>query len=317
VSVEADNAPRWRAGTDHVESWFVRANHPTLPRAVWVKSTVLCRADGTTLAETWCSVFDGRRTAAFRAEAVPAEPALGTSDSGGTSHGALGPPGAGVEWDLAFTRVRGSWADPICLLPSARLVDGPFPKSKLLTPFPVATFAGGLTWAGERWELDGWLGMQGHNWGAAHSPEYAWGQCLFPEQEAVVEAVTGRIELGRRNSPLFSMLVLRRGDDELRFDRIVDRWRQRPELDFPRWSLGIHGRDGRVELEMTGDPGAMVCLGYDNPARSRSYCLNSKTAAVRVRVEPRHGAAYELTSEYGGALEFLGPDPEPSVQPVV
>ena len=68
---------------------------------------------------------------------------------------------------------------------------------------------------------------------------------------------------------------------------------------------------------MTGDPAAMVCLGYDNPARPRSYCLNSKTAAVRLRVEPRGAAAYELSSPNGGALEFLQPTPEPQVQPVV
>ncbi len=61
----------------------------------------------------------------------------------------------------------------------------------------------------------------------------------------------------------------------------------------------------------------MVCLGYDNPARARSYCLNSKTARVRVEVRPRRGAAYTLTSEHGGALEFLQPVPESRVQPVV
>ena len=79
----------------------------------------------------------------------------------------------------------------------------------------------------------------------------------------------------------------------------------------------MKGVAGVAVLEMTGDPAAMVCLGYDNPARARSHCLNSKTARVRLRVAPRRGRAFELTSEHGGALEFLRPDEVPEVQPVV
>ena len=133
----------------------------------------------------------------------------------------------------------------------------------------------------------------------------------------MVEGASGRLELGSRTSPLFSMLVVRRGDQEYRFDRLVDRWRQKPEIDFPNWTLEMRGRDGRARLEMTGSPSSMVCLGYDNPARPRSYCLNSKTAGVRVVVLPRGGQAFHLTSEHGGALEFLRADQVPEVQPVV
>jgi hypothetical protein len=113
------------------------------------------------------------------------------------------------------------------------------------------------------------------------------------------------------------MLVVRRGSTELRFDRIVDRWRQKPHLAFPAYELSIRGRDGSAHLSMTADPEAMVCLGYDNPARPRSYCLNSKTAEVRLQVRPKHGAPFELASPHGGALEFLQPTPELRVQPVV
>ena len=52
----------------------------------------------------------------------------------------------------------------------------------------------------------------------------------------------------------------------------------------------------------------MVCLGYFNPDGRLSYCLNSKLAHVRLEVEPRHGDAFVLTSEHGGALEFLVPE---------
>ena len=338
MNAPEDNRPRFRDGTDHVESWFLRANDPSSPRALWLKATVLTRKDGPSVAEAWCSVFDGERTAAFRRQ-VPLDEAmfrtsgevletrvdtlaLDLGADGGSSRGQLGSPSGRVDWDLSLERAPGALGRPMRLLPSARLVDAPFPKNKLLTPFPVAGFSGRLTWDGADWDgadwdLGGWTGMQGHNWGTAHSPEYAWGHCAFPDDEAVVEAASGRIELGRRNSPLFSMLVVRRGGEELRFDRIVDLWRQDARLDFPGWTLEMRGRAGRALLEMTGSTRAMVCLGYDNPVRARSYCLNSKTARVRLRVAPRHGAAFELTSEHGGALEFLRPDEVAEVQPVV
>ncbi len=333
----ADNAPRFRTGTDHVESWFVRANDPARPRAIWLKATVLTRSDGTAVSQAWFSAFDGDRTAAFRHDVPlrdssfehsatdlairvgPLSLGLGTFD--GASAGALQSDAGRVTWELSLTRSPGPLGAPMCLLPSRRLVDARFPRNKLLTPFPAGTFDGEVEWDGERWDLGGWVGMQGHNWGASHSPEYAWGQCVFLDAAgtpyAVAEGASGRVELGRRLSPLLSMLVVRRGDRELRFDRIVDLWRQRPTLDFPRWSLGLRGRDGEATLEMVGSPGAMVCLGYENPARALSHCLNSKTAGVRLRLAPKQGEPFELLSGHGGALEFLRADPVPEVQPVV
>lgn len=333
-----DNRPRFRAGTDHVESWFVRANDPASDRALWLKATVLTRADGTSLAQAWFSVFDGDRTEAFRLD-VPLAAArldIGTgrfraevgplvlevAEDEGASTGELVSATGRIRWDLRFTRVPGEVGRPMCLLPTRRLVDARLPRNTLLTPCPVSTFAGTVRWGERMWDLAGWIGMQGHNWGAAHSPEYAWGQCVFtdgtgPSSWAVMEGVSGRVELGPRRSPLLSMLAVRRGGREYRFDRVVDLWRQRAVLDFPRWSLRMSGADGEAALEMCGRTSSMVCLTYQNPARPASYCLNSKTAQVVLTVRPRHGRPFTLSSEHGGALEFLMPEPDEDVQPVV
>ncbi|MGZ4503751.1 MAG: hypothetical protein ACXVW3_07650 [Nocardioidaceae bacterium] len=329
-----DNLPRFRAGTDHVESWFVRANDPLSARAVWLKATVLTTAAGTSLSQAWFSVFDGDRTDGFcldvplaaarfdggagRLDAEVGPLTLALDADGGASAGELGSPTGRVGWDLRWDRHPGRPGSPMSLLPSPRLVDAPFPKNKLLTPLPVAAFAGTVTWNGETWDLGSWVGMQGHNWGSSHSPEYAWGQCVFAAAadgtpSAVLEAASGRIPLGRGQSPLISMLVVRRGEEEYRFDRILDLWRQRPELDFPRWSLRMRGSSGEAHLEMRSPTTSMVCLAYRNPARATSYCLNSKTASVRLRLAPRNGPGFELRSEHGGALEFLRAAPVPEV----
>ena len=318
------NLPRFEVGTDHVESWFVRANDPSGPRAVWMKATVLTRKDGSSLVQAWCNTFDGDRTHAFCTEVALADAVFTTSADASVVDlgilrlelapdsvrciGALEEAGASVTWDLTLTRLPGLLGVPLSLLPSDRLIDGPLPKNKLLTPFPSADCTGSLTLDGATWDLAGWSGMQGHNWGAAHSPEYAWGQCLFTEAGttiAMVEAASGRIELGRRRSPLISMLVVRHLDQEYRFDRLLDLWRQHPAIEFPRWTLSMSGRQGRVDLEMVAAPERMVRLDYVNPARATSYCLNSKTAEVRLSVTPSRGDAFTLTSVHGGALEFL------------
>ena len=333
-----DNRPRFRAGADHVESWFVRANHPIAPRAVWLKATLLTRSDGSSLSQAWFSIFAADQTAGFCQDAPMADARFQGDSSGldaavgpltlrvgsdaGSSTGELHSDQGRVAWDLRFERLPEPLGRSMSLFPTARLVDAPLPKNKLLTPFPAATFAGSVHWNDQVWDLGGWIGMQGHNWGPSHSPEYAWGQCVFPDAAdgnpaAVVEGVSGRVPLGRAVSPLLSMLVVRTRGREYRFDRILDLWRQRPELHFPRWSLGMKGPDGRAHLVMRSPTNSMVCLAYQNPARATSYCLNSKTASVRLRLLPKDGAMVELHSEHGGALEFLRPQPEPTIQPIV
>lgn len=336
--MRAHNRPRFRLGTDHVESWFIRANDPMSPRALWLKATILLRRNGDAKAQAWAVVFDGDRTQALcldvpwedasfvetsvagqcEISAGPAAMSLGVRD--GRSRGSV-PDASGTEqgiaWDLAFERADGSVGEPLALIP-ALLREAPFVKNKLFTPFPVATFSGSLRWSGGEWDLGGWRGMQGHNWGSAHSREYAWGHCIFEDTSsgasdqpelAVMEATSGRLSLGPVTTPLLSMLVIRRAEREYRFDRVIDVWKQRPDIAFPRWTLTMSGPDGIATLESTGDPARMVCLAYQNPARPTSYCLNSKTAEVTVRVTPNNGAAFELASDHGGALEFLLPDP--------
>ena len=56
------NAPRFvPGGLRHVESYFLRANDPARPRALWVKATVLQPLSGPAVAEAWFIFFDGEQ----------------------------------------------------------------------------------------------------------------------------------------------------------------------------------------------------------------------------------------------------------------
>ena len=224
----------------------MRANDPAAPRAVWLKATVLTKADGTSVAEAWCSVFDGNRTAALR-RTIPLEDAgIDLTEDAGTLRGELASAGARVAGTCRSSAGPGRSVRPMSLFPSARLVDAPFPKNKLLTPFPSRRLLRrpdlGRRHVGPRAAGSACRATTGAR---RTRPEYAWGQCVFPDRTPWPR-VRRADRLGRRTSPLFSMLVVRRGDQEYRFDRILDRWRQQPLLDFPRWTLEMRGRGGRA-----------------------------------------------------------------------
>ena len=331
-----DNSPRFAdAGGGHVESWFFRANDPDSPRAVWIKTTVLKRRDGSSVAEAWCSVFDAESgsfgakatvpLSEARFESAPMRADLGVSrlrleaDSGQAS-GAVGEGDRVCRWDLTW-RPPGEQPSPPLTMAPRRLVQGPIPKNKIVTPSPALLASGEVEAAGRTWNLSGWIAMQGHNWGPAHPPRYAWGHCNFldadGEVHATLEGAAGRISIGGLLSPVLAVLVIRVRGREYRFDRLVDLWNRTTRLDFPAWELAMKGPAGRVELSMTARADRMVCLGYENPDGCLSYCLNSKLAAVELRMNPTNDDGFELRSEHGGALEILQPEPEPSIAEVV
>lgn len=338
MTAYVDNLPRSNAARDGVESWFLRANAPDRPRALWLKVTTLTRRGEPGVAEAWCALFDEDRTHAWRATVPLAAASLGPDgprritvraagahwtleDRGGRSAGRLADATDTVEWDLSFARIDDELGEPWCLLPSRRMIDSPLPSSKLLTPFPVLRLEGRLRWGDEIWDVGAMTGMQGHNWGAAHAPEYAWGHCVFFDGDGtaigVAEGASGRTTFGPLTTPLISLLAVRHSGREYRFDRLVELWRQHPRVEFPKWTLRIAGPDGDASLTMLGQPSRMVCLGYDNPREPRRYCLNSKTAAVTLRVTPASGDGFELHSRHGGALEFLLSEPHPAVPHIV
>ncbi|MCC7386378.1 MAG: hypothetical protein IT384_31340 [Deltaproteobacteria bacterium] len=311
----------------HVESYFLRANDPLRRRALWLKATVLHALDGRRLNESWCIFFDAEHDRVFahrvstpdtggfavasagarlQLEAPSATWRLGDE---GQARGSLEGPEGPARWDLSWRRAPGTLGDPLSIYPSRILLEGPFPKSKLLTPWPSLSFDGRLEVFGETVALDGWQGMLGHNWGREHAFEYAWGQCAFlgpsRQPEAWLEGFSGRVKIGPATTPRLSALVLQRGGETFRFDRIFDPWNQQARIAPRRWSLALESAHARAELEMDASDRPMVCLGYRNPDGRLAYCTNSKLAKVRLRVEPRRGPSFDLESAHGGALEIL------------
>jgi hypothetical protein len=338
------NRTRFNRRPGHVESYFLRANDPRRPRALWLKQTILAPLDGPAVAESWLLWFDAERgtTFAHRAShpferarfegdgdpAVRIETDSVVMDIGalrGSARGSAIAAEGRASFDLAWSAEDAPRARPLSILPYRVLRTGPFPRSKLLTPFPSLRFEGTLEVDGETVSLDGWSGMQGHNWGKEHAFEYAWGQCNFdgveggddPNDRVMVEGFTGRVLVAKRPTPRMSALVVRRGAREFRFDQVFDYWRQSATVEKDRWELSLRSRDGEATLRMDASGKPMVCLGYANPDGALAYCFNSKLAEVSLTVRPSDGATFRCHSAHGGALEFLRREPDPRFGRVV
>lgn len=316
----------------------MRGNAPDRRLAFWLKATVFAPRPDSAVAELWCIVFDGendrywseKRTVPFEHATFDGDPmqiaiADGHFDLSphGSATGRIEGEGGVCDWDIQWEQGDEELKQRLCLLPSERMVDGSLPRSTPLTPYPSLALSGTIDVFGETIELDGWEGMQGHNWGDEHAWAYAWGHCPFLDEQGEpfcwVEGFSAKTRIAGQPTPLISALVVRRGDTEYRFDRLLDLWRQDATIDLQEysWRVEMQGPAGKVAMSMKADPDEMVCLGYHNPDGRLSYCLNSKLARVDLRVDPVNEAAFECSSDYGGALEFLRNSPDPKFERVV
>lgn len=318
---------------DHVESYFLKANEPNGERALWLRTTIFSRASepGSTVAEGWAIAFD-RRNEEHRHCAIKctlpisrahfsrdgfgvrwAEPGEGTELDArdGASKGYLRRGNKNITWDLAYAPS----GPALELLPFQWMYSAPFPKSKLVTPAPDAVFSGEVTVNGERWQLDGWRGMQGHNWGRGNADLYAWCHVNAWEngdEPCVLEAVSARVRTGPVLLPMLTGVAVRLRDVDYKFNRPTDMARARASIDGLVYKFEVVSDLGRVQGEIEADPRDMVGLHYANPRGPMTFCENSKLAAARITFEPTGRPPIHLVSK-AAALEIGTHDRHPDV----
>jgi hypothetical protein len=331
------NAIRYSGERGHVESWFLRANDPGSKRALWLKLTVSAPFEGPVVAETWFIWFDGEKNQALahRGTHLFADAHVDSTPTGlrasvagwayefgpvGAASAKISAQGTPVAFTLGWAEEPGAWSRFLTLARHRALREGPVPRFKLNTPHPALRLSGEVNVGGTTSDVSGWLGSQGHNWGAEHPVDYAWSQCLFPADssgpDTFVEGGASRMKIGGRVMPRIASLLVRRGDREFHFDRVRDYTHHDSHASSQRWVLRIWGPEGEARLRVEAGGRPMVCLGYPNPDGHLSYCFNSKLAEALLEVHPTRGPSFTCKSAHGAALEFLRLEPDPNF-PVV
>jgi hypothetical protein len=288
------------------ESHYLEAHSPDGDRGLWIKHTLFRPLGGEACIELWFVWFvRGRPPRVCRMDLPWDRLVLGAGPeilagpvrlTPTAAEGALG----GARW-----RLRLWGADkPLYHLGWRPLYRLGFPKKKILTPAPGLRFEGTVQLDGQQHELDGWVGLRGHNWGSEHAHSYAYGNCNRWDDgvRRSVDGFTARIRIAGHVSPPLSALCVRAPEGDRELTRPWQ-WPRHGRLDGSSWHL----RRPHTHLVMRCEPGDMVGLRYRQPAGGEQYCYNTKFAQVSLRL----GDA--VISSRSGELETFFPEPLPDI----
>ena len=300
------------AGSGHYESFYIKATRPGGGRAIWIRHTVHKRRDAELTGSIWFTLFEGE-AAGPRATKVTV-PAREVAAAAGTlievggavlepgrARGGVSTPELTASWDLTYE----SGPEPFRHLPYSFLYGAPLPRTKFLSPYPDARFSGSVTVDGERYELQRWPGMIGHNWGAEHAERWTWIQAnAFAEGEGYFDAALGRIKIGPLTTPWVGNAMLHFGGVEHRlggFDRIRStRVDDRPTAcDFE-----LAGKGVRVRGKVSSEPRNFVAWVYADPVGPDHNTLNCSISDLELTVQRDGGEPLRLTCAGAAAYEI-------------
>ena len=289
------------AAAGHYESWFVKGNHPSEPKAFWLRHTVHQRPGEAQTASLWLTLFDGDEVRAGKQTvAAPRVPEgghvaiAGAQLHPGRAKGALTCATLDAAWDLTFA----TGDEEQRHLPYAWMYDAPVPRTKSGTPYPGVTFGGRVG----PFDVDGWTGPVSHNWGSQHAERWIW--LHAPLDGGWLELVLGRIRLGGRTTPWIANGALQLDGRRHRLGGL-DRVRGTRVDEAPTGARFLtSGEDVRVEGEIRAPARRFVCWRYadpDGPEHHSAHCsvadlrLEVRAAGAPPRVQEATGrASYEL-----------------------
>ncbi|KUH86320.1 MULTISPECIES: hypothetical protein [unclassified Mycobacterium] len=308
----------------YYESRYIRANHPDLPQALWLRETLLLPSAGEPVADVWVMIFDpdgaGNRalkepypigSAEFGYDDWSARIAATVLDdrsaqgvvTGGPSLIAGSAGGRSARWDL---RITGGDEDPVKLL-TERAYAARLPTAKTTVRHPLARFDGLLELDDVRLVVDGWSGSVNHNWGSRHTPAYAYGQvCGFDDApETTLEIVTARAALGPVLLPGVTLFVFRHAGSEFAVRTIRGSLHTHGHYRPFAWAFGGRIDDQMIEGEIVTEPADVVGLTYTDTDGTTKYCYNSAIATCRIQLAGKAFERAELTATRRTMFEIL------------
>ena len=304
----------------YYESRYIRANHPELPQALWLRETLLLPTAGAPAADVWVMIFDpdGAGNRALK-EPYPIGSADYLYDNGTdtwtarigatvlddrSAEGVVTGGRRSARWDLRIT----PGGEPKVRLLSDRAYAARFPTAKTTVRHPLARFDGLLELDNLRLALDGWTGSVNHNWGTRHTPAYAYGQvCGFDDApDTTLEIVTARAALGPVLLPGVTLFVFRHAGQEFAVRSIRGSLQTHGHYRPFTWTFGGRIGDRMIEGEIVAEPSDVIGLTYTDTDGAEKYCYNSAIATCRIQLAGKAFERTELTAHRRAMFEILG-----------
>jgi hypothetical protein len=175
--------------------------------------------------------------------------------------------------------------------------------------------SGEITVNGEKWEIESWPGLLGHNWGRGHAFLYGWGHCNVWEggEDLVLEGFSARVKIGPVLTPMMTVLCVRHRGVRYDLNSVTELARNSGTVTVRRWHFRGQTSLCKIEGELWGETDDFVGLHYANPDGTMCYCLNTKIASARVELTMRGRAPMVLYSRQA-ALEIGTQDPAHGVR---
>ena len=298
------------------ESFYLRACDPAERRGVWIRHTVHKKPGVEPRASLWFVLFDPAAGPPYAVKQTHPAPELssgggdwirigGSRLSAERAVGGASAEGRTASWDLTLD----AGDTPLFHLPRDWMYSAPVPRTKTLSPAPVARFGGSVAAGDRSVDLDGWVGMVGHNWGAQHAERWIWMHGLAFDGAAAdgtwIDAAIGRIKLGRWTTPWIANGELCLGGRRHRLGGL-ERTRQTRVEEAPERALFVlPGGDVTVRGEVGADRADFVGWIYSDPDGGRHDTVNCSAARMTLKVERPGEAPVTLTTD-GGATYELG-----------
>ncbi|MDQ3758619.1 MAG: hypothetical protein M3331_01555 [Actinomycetota bacterium] len=278
----------------HYESFYLKASAPGGGRSVWLRHTTHQRPGGELQGSLWLTAFDAadagpRATkATFPGAEVSAPPGayiqIGESLlAPGRARGSIAGDAPNATWDLEFDEGPA----PLRHLPYEFMYTTKLPRTKMLSPHPYATFSGRVEIAGERFDLDGWPGMVGHNWGAEHAERWTWIQAsdLGGRQGDYLDIAAGRIKVGPLTTPwIANGRIVLEGNPHV-LGGLDKMYGTEVEESADGCTFAFPGKNVNVKGRVSAPPKDFVAWIYADPAGPEHNALNSSIADIELKIE--------------------------------
>jgi hypothetical protein len=284
------------------ESWYLKASHPTEPLGIWIRYTTHQKPDQPEKGSLWFTLFsDGPPQAA---KVTPGPEALSRGNGAfiriGDSEFADGRvTGSALDarWDLTFEHPE----PELRHLPKEWMYKAPIPRTKLTSPFPAARFSGTASFGDTTVQLDNWVGMVGHNWGAEHAERWIWlhGSNFDGRgSDTWLDAAIGRIKVGPWTTPWIANGVLSVDGKRIPLGGIGKRGTKIDEHP-DHLSFTLPWGEASIRGEVQAPRNRFVGWVYADPDGSEHNTVNCSIAEMTLEAggetfHTPHGAAYEL-----------------------